>query len=145
MSEDEARIARARVIAEALARTSEHHRKTAIYAGLVALVGCGLGFWAGEPAAKAVALAVAVLFAVSCYRSMRSSNAYVDPAASPVLKAIAGSPQDVSKIELDASRSLVSIHAGEHVLAVRVDDATQAEPLLEALAAHAPVAEITRW
>jgi hypothetical protein len=136
--------ARARVIAKALARTSDHHRKTALIAGGVALASCGLTFASDRLEAKGVALAIAVIFAVSCYRSIRTANNYIDPAASPVLMAVANAPADIVSVVYQSTRSVVRIKTEDGTLDVRIDEDTPAEPLLRALEAHAPNAEIAR-
>ncbi len=141
---EQARAERARTIASALARTAEHHRQSALLGGVVALVGCVLAFVAEEPAAKAVALGLGILFSVFTYRSMRVSQSFVDPTSSPVLRAIMRSPGDIGAVTLDAARSQVRIVCGDVSLVVRLDRETSGDALLEALSTHAPNAEITR-
>jgi hypothetical protein len=137
-------LTRARLIAQALSRTAEHHRRSALLAGVIALGGCLLAFLAGRPAAKAVALALGVLFAVFCYRSTRSANLYIDPGASPVLAAITSAPEKIRSIVFDAARSVLTIGTEGAELEVRIDEHTEVEPLIAALKAHAPKAKISR-
>lgn len=141
---DPAHLTRARVIAQAFARTADHHRKTALFAGLIALAACGLAFVSGRPAAKAVALGIAVLFAVFCYRSIKSAHAYIDAGSSPVLAAIAKAPHLIVSIASKPADKIVRIATAEGLLDVRIDEATPLEPLLSALAEHAPTAHIMR-
>ncbi len=133
----------ARVIAAALARTADHHRRTALTAGVIALASCGLAFASERPAAKGVALALGILFAVFCYRGIRAANSYIDPMASPVLLAIAKAPQDLLSIVFDPELSLVRIRTQAATLDVRINDDTPLEPLLQALSRHAPNATVT--
>lgn len=141
---DPAFVARARVIARAFARTAEHHRRTALIAGVIALGGCVLAFVAGRPSAKGAALFIAVVFAVFCYRATRTANAYIDPGASPVLSAITSAPAQIVSIVFESARSVVKIATEDACLEVRIDDATPAEPLLDALGDHAPDATVSR-
>ncbi len=136
--------ARAKVIARAFAHTAAHHRKTAVVSGVVALGGCALAYMTAQEAAKGVALIIAVVFAVFCYRATRLANTYVDPSASPVLQAIATAPERIVAIAFDAARSVVMINTETASLEVRIDDSTPAGPLIDALAEHAPDADVTR-
>jgi hypothetical protein len=137
--------ARARVIATALARTAERHRKTALMAAVIALGGCALAALAGPTAAKAGALALAVLFFVFAYRALRAAARCLEPAGSPVLQAITQRPGDIARIHHDAGRAtvVVSDRSG-NALALHLDAATAASTLIDALAAHAPEATVER-
>ncbi|MCA9620344.1 MAG: hypothetical protein KC731_15085 [Myxococcales bacterium] len=79
----------ARTVARALARTSLAYRRTGIVAAVAALGGCLLTFIVELSIQKGVSLALTMLCALVAYRAIRAQNRYLDPGASPVLRALA--------------------------------------------------------
>ncbi len=140
----------AMTIARALAQTSVYYKRSALLAGLVGLAAVSGALWVSQTWSKGGLIAIGLLFAVFCYRSLRASASYVDPAASPVLRAITQTPEQIARVWVERSGGpcfvIVETQRGAR-LPVRIEAhrvEADVPPLLDALAARFPEAEVSR-
>lgn len=139
----------ARTIARALATASVYYKRTSLLAAVVALAAVVGTVLVEATVPKAAMLGVGVVFTVFAYRSLKASQRFVDPKASPVLVALTERPDSVAKIFVrhkEGQPGFVVIEDAEgSQLEVRVDPADVAErvpALLAALEARSPDAII---
>lgn len=137
-------------IARALAQTSVYYKRSALLAGLVGLAAVSGALWVEQTWPKGGLIAVGLMFAVFCYRSLRASASYVDPTASPVLRAITQAPEQIAKVWVERGSGPCFVVLEDQrgarlpvrIEAHRVDE--DVAPLLDALAARFPEAEVSR-
>jgi hypothetical protein len=138
-------------IARALAQASVYYKRSALLAGLFGLAAVSAVMIVEQTLPKGVLIALGLIFAVMSYRSLRKSASFVDPAGSPVLRAMTESPDDIAKVWVEQAAGkpcyVVVQERGGAQLAVRIEpDRVEAEvaPLLAAIEARSPNAEVVR-
>lgn len=137
-------------IVRAVTGTANYYRRTAIYCGVVALVAVLGALRLEQTAPKGGALAVGVVFAVFCYRTLRTSHRFLDPDASPVLAAITRDPARIARVSVEQGEGMPTFVVVEDRdgarLALRIAgaDAQQLASLLDAFGRHAPNADVAR-
>lgn len=114
--------ATARTIAIAFSRTAAHERKSALYAGIIALLMCPVAVAVDRTPTKGAALAIAVVFAVFCYRMLRTSTRYQDPNVSPVLAAVTLDPKRIAKVSYREATESKGLFGGKTPPLVVVED-----------------------
>jgi len=91
-------------VAHAIARSGLYHRRSALLAGVAALLVCVLSLLPKDNVDRGGLLAAGALLAIFTYRSIRTANQYFDKTASPILAALAGERQHIARVRFEPAR-----------------------------------------